>query len=178
MEEVVNMDIVTYALSKKYADSKLTSIYKYCGQCTNTELKVKTASNGDVWEIVTLDVYIETSSQDTDPTYQQCEDAYNNAMSTSEAPIGAEMYNTWNGRFYYKSAETSWTRGGNGYRRGADVVYGGTGWTELTGQMHINVEDSCNSTSTQNALSANQGKILKELIDALDARIAALEPHT
>lgn len=37
------------------------------------------------------------------------------------------------------------------------------------------VFNSLTSTSTTDALSANQGKVLKDLIDALDARVAALE---
>lgn len=38
------------------------------------------------------------------------------------------------------------------------------------------VDNSLTSTSTTNALAAAQGKALKDLIDALTARVAALEP--
>ena len=52
-------------------------------------------------------------------------------------------------------------------RLGADLV--------INKSVFHEVFDSLTSTSTTDALSAAQGKALKDLIDALDARVTALE---
>ena len=44
-------------------------------------------------------------------------------------------------------------------------------------QVSVEIVDALNSTSSTKALSANQGKALKDLIDALDVRVTALEPE-
>lgn len=46
------------------------------------------------------------------------------------------------------------------YAAGTDVVCDGTNWSAMTGHLHVNVVDSLDSTSTQDALSANMGKAL------------------
>lgn len=49
------------------------------------------------------------------------------------------------------------------------------GYTPPTADTKVNVNNTLTSTSTVDALSAAQGKVLKDLIDALTARVSALE---
>ena len=62
----------------------------------------------------------------------------------------------------------------SGWKAGAVIAltYDGTSWVRDQGynsDTHCTVEDSLTSTSTTNALSAAQGKTLKDLIDGMDA---------
>lgn len=49
------------------------------------------------------------------------------------------------------------------------------GYTPPTADTKVNVNNTLTSTSIVDALSAAQGKVLKDLIDALTARVSALE---
>lgn len=49
------------------------------------------------------------------------------------------------------------------------------GYTPPTADTKVNIHNNLKSTSTTAALAAAQGKALKDLIDALTARVAALE---
>lgn len=49
------------------------------------------------------------------------------------------------------------------------------GYTPPTTDTKVNVNNTLTSTSIVDALSAAQGKVLKDLIDALTARVSALE---
>ena len=49
------------------------------------------------------------------------------------------------------------------------------GYTPPTADTKVNVNNTLTSTSIVDALSAAQGKVLKDLIDALTARLSALE---
>lgn len=59
------VDIITAAMGAKMAsaqvqsqiDTALSSVYKYKGQCTNSELANKTKTAGDVWEITDTGTY-------------------------------------------------------------------------------------------------------------------------
>lgn len=46
------------------------------------------------------------------------------------------------------------------FAQGTDVVCDGTNWNAMVGHLHVNVVDSLDSTSQQDALSANMGKAL------------------
>lgn len=48
------------------------------------------------------------------------------------------------------------------FAAGTDVVYNGTSWAAMAGQIHVTVVDSLTSTSTTDALSAAMGKSLQD----------------
>lgn len=104
------VDILTAAIGAKMAaasvqdqiDTAVTTVYQYCGQCTNAELASKEKKAGYVWEI---------SDSGT-------------------------------------------------FAQGTDVVCDGTNWNAMAGHLHVNVIDSLDSSSQQDALSANMGKAL------------------
>ena len=48
------------------------------------------------------------------------------------------------------------------FSAGTDVVYNGTAWAAMAGQIHVDVVNSLTSTSTADALSANMGRTLSE----------------
>lgn len=52
------------------------------------------------------------------------------------------------------------------------------GYTPPTADTKVTINNTLTSTSTTEALAAAQGKALKDLIDALTARVAALETPT
>lgn len=48
-------------------------------------------------------------------------------------------------------------------------------WVDLAADTKVTINNTLTSTSTTEALAAAQGKALKDLIDALTTRVAALE---
>ena len=52
------------------------------------------------------------------------------------------------------------------------------GYTHPTADTKVTINNTLTSTSTTEALAAAQGKVLKDLIDALTTRVAALETPT
>lgn len=57
-------------------------------------------------------------------------------------------------------------------------VTGALGYTPPTADTKVTINNTLTSTSTTKALAAAQGKALKDLIDALTTRVAALETPT
>ena len=59
-----------------------------------------------------------------------------------------------------------------------DNVTNALGYTPPMADTKVTINDTLTSTSTTEALAAIQGKVLKDLIDALTAKVAALETPT
>ena len=58
-----------------------------------------------------------------------------------------------------KTAGDVWEISDDGtYAAGTDVVCDGSSWSAMAGHLHVQVVDSLDSTSQQNALSANMGR--------------------
>lgn len=117
------------------------------------------------------------------------------AGSSKWLPINDDTYNDQSAKIaaqankYVLPTATAETIGG--VKVGANISYSnGTislskanvtsalGYTPPTADTKVTINNTLTSTSTTEALAAAQGKALKDLIDALTTRVAALETPT
>lgn len=151
--------------------SKLDSIQGVPTGGTNGQVLKKTAS-GVAWQ------------NDNNTTYNVATSSANGLMSSADKSkldgISAQANK------YTLPAATESVLGG--VKTGANItntsgtisltkanVTAALGYTPPTADTKVNVNNTLTSTSIVDALSAAQGKVLKDLIDALTARVSALE---
>ena len=156
IENVLTSDSTTNALSAAQGkalstkiDEAVSSVYKVCGSVANYDALPTTATKGDVYNLLDTGVnYVWTGSE---------WDSLAGIVDLSDYLKSADAANTYATKASLSAVATSGS------------------YNDLANKPTIpSVVDNLTSTSSANALSANQGKILKDLIDTKTSNVGTI----